>query len=192
MTSLTRDEQRAARAMGGWAILDLLARPDGGWPGAEGGGSSVARGWPEGYAYEYGRTAIRILAPWPSRDVAAEVKWTKVSRYAERLPSGLVERICAHRKTAREHQAAYPSPYPGIGRPYCWDTSGCAGAGCEQCVRDRADLDAANEKAQREREAWYAESARLRDIERSLLDEAFPLADAPPEPTLLDLMETSS
>lgn len=192
MTTLTPEEQRAVRAMGGWAVLDLLIRPDAGWPGAEAGGSSVARGWPDGHHYEYSRNALRVLAPSPDFGaVAVEVKWAKVGRYAERLSAGLVERIRSHRLEAREHQSTYPSPYPGIGRPYCWDTSECTGAECGQCARDRIDLAAANERAQRDREAWYVESARLRDVERSLLDEAFPLADAPAEPTFLDLMGAS-
>lgn len=183
---LNRDQQRTARAIGGYGVLRLLANPDNGWQGGEYGGGSGAHGWTPRHWTEYGTKGAKILSPFPEHVPVAEVTWKAVAEHARRLPADLRERITAALSAAQEHRRDYPPTYPSLGRPYAWDMPPPPGTP-EQHEKDHADIAAFYaERTQREK-AWHAVSQQHREQQDALLDEAFPLAAEAPEPT--DLLE---
>lgn len=99
-------------------------------------------------------TTGKGMAGWTEgRDEpAVVVTWGEVQSWVKSLPGETREQAAALSRAGRALQQGYPSPYPGIGRPYAWDRpNGCTP---EERQRDMADLDAANAKRAEEVAAW--------------------------------------
>lgn len=87
------------------------------------------------------------------------VTWAKVRRWATEQSETTHAAAARLLAEGRAHQAAYPSPYPGIGRAYAWDTGGSP----EQAEQDRADLAVAHARRDIEVAAWR-EVKRAHDV----------------------------
>lgn len=103
-------------------------------------------------------------------EVVISVTWAEVKAWVASQPKHVATRARELREENSQIQRDWPSPYPGIGRPYCWDSRAHDGDACEQCEQDRADLAAAYDalevarRAVRERQhAWDAEFREFLD-----------------------------
>lgn len=177
MTTLTPDQQRMLRGQGPCNVR-LLGYPDTTEP-PDFGGASNPRGFDQDHTWlEYDRSGIRIevisctcgqrdhtTSCARIHDVLVEATWSEVKAYARSLPYDLIARLrsCAdrgQRLAFEEFHARYAD-----GKAHQPRT-------VPESVRER----------------FKTARQLIRDEEAQLLDEAFPHADAGPEPDLFDLL----
>lgn len=173
------------RATAPWLTLWLLADFE--------SARSYAVGTMAGGTYDFGdargqyATGSKGMTAWRRDHDCPEVAvtWAEVKRWTDGFPAAIREAAAALKAAGTRLQAAYPSPYPGIGRPYSWDQPD--GGTPEHRAKDRADLAAANEKREREVTEWYIAKAEHDEKVRAFLDSIAPES----EPDLLDLLGAS-
>lgn len=158
------------RSTAPWLTLWLIADFEGGRSHAVAGqgGGTYHFGDDRG---QYGTTGKGMSAWRRDREKPdVSVTWGEVKRWVESLPASTRETAAALLEAGREMQSAYPPPYPSIGRAYSWDRPD--GGTPEDREKDRADLDAANERRALEVEAWQVTKAehdgRVKDLLASL------------------------
>lgn len=185
MITMTAEQYHLVnRSTAPWLTLWLIADFETGRSyavGASGGGTYHFADGDRGQ-YEttcHGMTAWRRDRSTP--DIT--VTWGEVKRWVGRLDETTRQTAAALRREGQVLQAAYPSPYPGIGRPYSWDRPD--GGTPEEREKDSADLDAANERRTREVEAWQATSRAHDDSVKAFLSALSP-SDEPQD--LLELL----
>lgn len=168
------------RSTAPWLTLWLLADFE--------SGRSYAVGAMGGGTYHFGdergqyATTGKGMSAWRHDRATPDVTvtWGEVKRWVESQPAHVHETAARLRREGVELQASYPSPYYGIGRPYSWDrTEGCTP---EEREKDLADLDAANQRRERDVEAWQVKKAEYDERLKAFLVSLTPEA----EPTLFD------
>ncbi len=125
---------------------------------------------------------------WRGGDIEESVTWSETRRWSDSLSADVKQQAAQLREAGQEIQRTYPSQYPGIGRPYCWDVRDDRHSDddCRQCAIDREDLDAANARRDAEREAWHQRNREHETQVRALIASLRP-DDEPAD--LLDLLE---
>lgn len=187
--SLTRDEQRVVRRIGGWKIADLLASPDAWSTDYFGQSHFDALRDDEHDWLECDGTKIQV---GPLGDYYFSLKWARVKKYARTLPASLREDLAKNRRARQLNMAAYPrfaasAAACGHGRPVTWlDQEGPITEG--QALYE-AEYDAWVASGVMER--WEAERDVLAAEQDRLLDEALPLAVSDQPADFLELVGAS-
>lgn len=170
------------RSAGPWLTLRIIADFNDGRSHAVAGQGGGTHHFADGNRGQYETTVKGMAATSATRRV--EVTWTEARRWVDSLPASARERAATLQREGLELHSSYPSPYPGIGRAYCWDSpDGCTP---DQRQRDLDDLAEAHRLRDLEIEAWQTRRAEHDNVVRSFLASLRP-DDEPAD--LLDLLE---
>lgn len=151
---LTAEQYRLLnRPASPWLTLWLIADFESGRSYAVGASGGGTHHFGDGQRGQYEVTG-KGMTGWRRDRVTPEVTvtWGEVKRWAAHLAPSTRDTAATLRRAGQELQAAYPSPYPGIGRAYSWDRPD--GGTPDERDKDRADLAAAHARRALEVEAW--------------------------------------